>query len=85
MMLEACQEVISIKAIRYILESTFYPIDLYCDNKTANDYTEKESSHKFVKEFARLQRIKVRWISGKKNMPDNMTKPLLHQIKMSHF
>lgn len=108
---ETSSEIISIdKAIRYILGATFYPIDLFCDNKAAKDYAGKKGSHKlktfdndiesiiqkltemktkglskkhilathgdFVKECVRLQRIKIKWLSGKQNIADIMTKPL---------
>ena len=46
-MSDACQELISLdKSIRYIIGRTFYPITLWCDNRSARDCTEKDGSHK---------------------------------------
>ena len=46
-MSDACQELISLdKSIRYIIGRTFYPITLWCDNKSAKDCTEKDGSHR---------------------------------------
>ncbi|XP_011684310.1 PREDICTED: uncharacterized protein LOC105447802 [Wasmannia auropunctata] len=46
-MSNACQEIISLdKAIRDIVGKTFYPVQIWCDNKAAGDCTEKDGSHK---------------------------------------
>lgn len=46
-MSEVCQELISLdKAIRDILGVTFFPIQIWCDNKSARDCTQKEGCNK---------------------------------------
>ena len=50
-MSESCSELISLdKAIRNITGKTFFPITVWCDNKSAVENTEKEGCHK-LKDF----------------------------------
>lgn len=44
---KCCQEIISLdKATRNMLGKTFYPVKLWCDNKSSGDCTRKDGSHK---------------------------------------
>uniref|UniRef100_A0A1Y1KN80 Reverse transcriptase Ty1/copia-type domain-containing protein n=1 Tax=Photinus pyralis TaxID=7054 RepID=A0A1Y1KN80_PHOPY len=57
-MSNACQELISLdKAVRYILGKTFFPITIWCDNKSSGDCTQKDGSHKLKNFDDPLQKI----------------------------
>ena len=46
-MSESCNKIILLdKALRDILGKTFYPVKIWCDNKSAIDSTQKEGCHK---------------------------------------
>lgn len=67
-MSDACQELISLdKSIRYIIGRTFYPITLWCDNKSARDCTEKDGSHKLKTFDLSVEEIKNELAYREKN------------------
>ena len=46
-MSDACQELVSLhKAIRDITGKTMYPVTIWCDNKSAIDFTQMDGNHK---------------------------------------
>ena len=76
-MSEACQELLSLdKAIRSIIGKTLYLVQIWCDNKSVGDCTQKDGSHK-LKNFAdslnaiRVQLEEKEKSENKKHMADN--------------
>lgn len=58
-MSKSCQELISLdKALRDILGTIFYPIKIWCDNKSAGDNAQKDGSHKIKNFDDKLETIK---------------------------
>lgn len=58
-MSETCQELISLdKSIRQITGKTFFPITVWCDNKSAGDCTKKDGCHKLKMFDDNLEEIK---------------------------
>ena len=46
-MSDECQELISLdKSVRYIIGQTLFPVNVWCDNRSARDCTEMDGSHK---------------------------------------
>ena len=67
-----CQELISLdKALRDITGYTFYPATIWCDNKSARDCTQMDSTNKlkaFDDDYEEIQRkLRVREITGNKD------------------
>ena len=70
-MTEVCQELISLdKALRDITGYTFYPATIWCNNKSARDYTQVDGTNKlkaFDDDHDEIQRkLRVREITGNK-------------------
>ncbi|XP_067209998.1 uncharacterized protein [Linepithema humile] len=70
-MSEACQEIVSLdKAIRDITGKTFYPVTIWCDNKSTGASTQMDGSHRlknFDDELSKIQRkLEERELTGNK-------------------
>lgn len=90
-MSEACQEAVALsKSLNTILNRSFYPMLLWCDNKAAEACTKTDSSTKlrhmvdvredYVKQCLELGLITIRWISSKNQVADIFTKPLSFEL-----
>lgn len=86
-MSETCQEIIALdKSLSKVLETSFHPIVLWCDNKAAEASTKTDGGTKlrhmtevredYVKECVRRGFIKIKWIASKNQIADIFTKPL---------
>lgn len=86
-MSQVCQETISIdKSIQRILNDSFLPATLYCDNRAAIFCAKTSGGNKlrhmteihedYVKECVKCKRIVVDWVPTKEQWADIMTKPL---------
>lgn len=87
----ACQETISIsKSLDRILNDSFLPATLRCDNKAAEICAKTSGGNKlrhmteikedYVKECEKENRVNITWVSSKEQLADIMTKPLSYEI-----
>ncbi|XP_074114177.1 uncharacterized protein LOC141537221 [Cotesia typhae] len=66
-MSDACQEIISLdKAIRFIIGKTLFPTTIWCDNKSANDCTKRDGSHKLKMFDNSVNEIKLELLEREK-------------------
>lgn len=84
---EGYMEVMGVyKVLEFLLEKCFFPITVWCNNKTAVDCILLTQPVKlkhwliknidYVKETKRVKRVKVKWIRTDKQLADIMTKAL---------
>ena len=82
-----CQELVALnRSIELILNKSFHPITLFCDNKAAETCTKMNGGNKlrhmtvvsehYVKECVQRNLVTVRWISTRDQIADIFTKPL---------
>lgn len=90
-MSEACQEMISLSnSLKLVLNESFYPMTLWCDNRAAKVSAETNGGNKlrhmtevrehYVKECCNRNLVKINWIKSKDQVADVFTKPLSFEI-----
>ena len=86
-MSDACQEMIALdNSIKLILDRSFAPMQVWCDNMSAISATKTGGGNKlrhmavvkehFVKQCVALGQVSVRWTPSKSQIADIFTKPL---------
>lgn len=86
-MSEACQELIALEqSIKIMINKSFYPMKLWCDNKGAEVNAKTSGGNKlrhmtevredYVKQCVERKLVTVHWISSKNQIADIFTKPL---------
>ncbi|CAK9827477.1 Retrovirus-related Pol polyprotein from transposon TNT 1-94 [Anthophora retusa] len=90
-MSEACQEVVALNnSLKIILDKSFCPIQLWCDNKAAEASAKTNGGNKlrhmteirehYVKECVQRNLVKLGWIPSRDQIADIFTKPLSFEL-----